>query len=123
MAAGNNNQTAGASLSDILSAIKNLVTGVGTLAQNYLNVQGIANSGPLTAATVVKPSPGRVALVSVTTAGSATGTIYDSATLANTTRPMYIIPEAAGVTEFKWPFNYGILVVPGTGMTVAVSYS
>ncbi len=121
-------QSAGASLSDILSAIKNLVTAVNALAQNYLNVEGLTNSGPLTAPTVVKASAGRVARVSVTTLGSTTGTIYDGAALTSwvapvVPKPMYIIPEAVGVYELNWPFDFGILVVPGTGMAVSVSWS
>jgi hypothetical protein len=116
-------QSAGASLSDILSAIKNLVTAVNALAQNYLNVEGLTNSGPLAAPTVVKASAGRVARVSVTTAGSTVGMIYDGASLSATLKPMYPIPDAVGVTEFIWPMAFGILVVPGTGQTVSVSYS
>ena len=116
-------QSAGASLSDILSAIKNLVTAVNALAQNYLNVEGLTNSGPLAVPTVVKASAGRVVRVSVTTAGSTAGMIYDGASLSATSKPMYAIPDAVGVAEFIWPFAFGILVVPGTGQVVAVSYS
>ncbi len=112
-----------ASLSDILTAIKNLVQGVNALAQNYLNVQGILNASGLTASTVVKSSAGRVAIVSVIVGGSATGTVYDGATATATTKPLYTIPTTAGAYVVNLPASFGILVSPGTGQTVTVSYS
>lgn len=111
------------SLSDILTAAKNIVTGLSTLAQNYLNVQGVSNACGLTAATVVKAAAGRLARVSVIVAGSATGTVYDGATTSATTKPLYVIPMTVGVVEVNLPASFGVLVVPGTGQTVTVSYS
>ena len=123
MADPNTPQSAGASLSDILSAIKNLVQGVNALAQNYLSVQGLSNAPALTAATVVKTAAGRVAAVSVTVAGSAVGTIYDGGSLNATTKPIYIIPNTVGVFNVNMPANVGILAAPGTGQTVTVVWS
>lgn len=116
-------QSSGASLSDLLTAAKNLVTAVNALAQNYLNVQGILNAPGLTTSTVVKPTAGRLATVSVIVAGSATGTIYDSATTSVTTKPLYVIPMTVGVVVVNLPASFGIFVAPGTGQTVTVSYS
>ena len=42
------------SLSDILTAAKNVVTAINGVAQTYLNVQGLQNSGSLTSATLVQ---------------------------------------------------------------------
>jgi hypothetical protein len=114
--------TAGASLSDILSAIKNLVQAVNGLAQNYLNVQGQQTAAALTVPTVVKPSQGRVAAVSVTVAGAA-GMIYDGATLAATTKPIYVIPNTVGVFNVNLPVSFGVNVAPGAGQTVSVVWS
>jgi hypothetical protein len=116
-------QSSGASLSDILSAIKNLVLSCNAIAQNYLNVEGSTIASAIGVPTVVKASAGRVARVSVTVNGSAAGTIYDGATLNATTKPIYIIPEAVGLNVVKLPCAFGILVVPGSGMIVSVSYS
>jgi hypothetical protein len=119
--------TAGASTSDILSAIKNIVTALATAAQNYLNVQGLTTSGSvaLIAPTVIKSTAGRVCSVSVIVPGSAVGHIYDGATLAATTKPLYIIPDAVGLEPYvvNMPASFGILVVPSDGQTVTVSYS
>lgn len=114
-----------ASASDILSTLKNVVTALNTASQAYLNVQGQANSVAITSATVVKSSAGRICSVSVITAGSTTGAIYDSATTGATTKPLYVIPEAVATEPYvvNLPAAFGILVVPGTSQKVTVSYS
>lgn len=116
----------GASLSDILTAIKNLVLALNGAAQAFIQVNGLSSLEGITAATVVKASAGRVAAVSVITAGSTTGMIYDS---ANTTQsmPLWVIPEAAATNGQPYvvnmPCDVGILVVPGTGQKISISWS
>ena len=114
----------GTALSDLLTTAKNLVTGIATLAQNYLNVQGAINAPAISTATLVKAAPGRVAVVSVTTASSwGAGYIYDSNSTLITSRPVYTIPPTVGVVFVNLPMSHGIYVVPGTGQVVTVSYS
>jgi hypothetical protein len=122
-AASGATQSAGASASDILTTLKNLVTGLANLTQQYLNVEGILNFAGLTAPTVVKATSGRIARVSVIVAGSAPGMIYDGATLNATTKPLDVIPNTVGVYELNMPTSFGLLVVPGSGQTVSGSYS
>lgn len=119
------NQVGGASISDVLTAIKNLVIAVSTVGQNYLNVQGIANLTAITEPSVVKSQAGRICEISVIVAGSATGFIYDATSLSDTTKPLYVIPMAVGTEPYvvNLPASFGIVVVPGTGQTVTVSYS
>jgi hypothetical protein len=116
-----------ASTSDVLSAIKNIVLALATAAQNYLNVQGATNAAAISVPTVVKASAGRIASVSIIVAGSGTGFIYDGTTLTATTKPLWVIPEAAKSNGepyvVNFPASFGLLVVPGTGQTVSVSYS
>lgn len=116
-------QSGGASLSDILTVAKNLATAVNSLAQIYLNVQGAQNFTGLTAATVVKSAAGRIANISVIVAGSATGAVYDAAATGQTTKPLYVIPMTAGVYVVNLPASFGITVVPGSGQTVSGSFS
>jgi hypothetical protein len=113
-----------ASLSDILTTAKNIVTAVATLAQNYLNVQGATNKAAITTPTVVKNAPGRIASVSVLV-GGATGLIYDATTLTDTSKPLYVIPDTVGTSPYvvNLPASFGIVVSPGSGQTVTVSYS
>src|ERR1700743_606956 len=114
-----------ASLSDILTATKNIVTALATAAQNYINVQGAVNAAGITAPTIVSVSAGRIASVSVIVAGSSTGTIYDANSLTNNTKPLYIIPSAVGNQPYivNLPNSFGGVIVPGAGQTVTVSYS
>ena len=112
-----------AGLSDILTAAKNVVTAINGVAQSYLDVQGIRTAQTLTAATLVSTMGGRVASVSITVAGSGTGAIYDCNFLASPTRQIFTIPNTVGIVVVNLPVTYGIVVVPGTGQTVSVSYS
>jgi hypothetical protein len=112
-----------ASLSDLLTTAKNIASAINGVAQTYVNVQGAKIRQNLTAATVVSDTAGRVAVVTVTTAGSAVGTIYDAAATGVTSRPIYTIPNTVGVVFVNLPVVYGVVVVPGTGQAVTVSYS
>lgn len=112
-----------ASLGDLLTAAKNVVTAVGTVAQTYINVQGAQNSGLITTDTLVKLGQSRVATVSVITAGSAVGYIYDGNQATSTTNPVYVIPNTVGITFVNMPVGLGLVVAPGTGQEVNVSYS
>jgi hypothetical protein len=112
-----------ASLSDILTTAKNLVLAVNAATQNYMNVQGLLNYPGISAPTIVKAISGRLATVSIVTAGSTPGTIYDGATLTATTRPLATVPNTVGVFTCPMPVSYGILVVPGTGQVISVGYS
>lgn len=116
-------QTGGVSLSDLLTALKNAVTAVSSLAQTYLNVQGAQNFSGLTATTVVKASSGRVAIISVIVPGSGTGTVYDSVVTGITTKPLFVIPMTVGVYVVNLPASFGITIAPGTGQTVSGSFS
>jgi hypothetical protein len=118
-----NQQTGGASLSDILTVAKNIVQAINTLAQGYLNVQGAQNFAGITVPTVIKTSSGRVAVISVVVAGSAPGMVYDAATLGVTTKPLCVIPNTAGPFVVNLPTSFGLLVVPGSGQTVSGSFS
>ena len=108
-----------ASLDDILGAAKNIVTALSTAGQNYINVQGAQTITGISASTVLKSSAGRVCSLSVTTAGSTLGGVYDG----TTNRLMWNIPNTVGIYVVNLPTSYGLLVVPGTSQVVAVSFS
>lgn len=112
-----------ASMSDLLTAAKNVVTAINQLGQTYLQVQGSKSYSSITAATLVQSGQGRVVRVSVIVAGSSAGAIYDANAPTATTNQVWVIPNTVGVTEINLPVNNGIVVVPGTGQTVVISYS
>jgi hypothetical protein len=111
------------SLSDILTAAKNIVTAINGAAQTYLNVQGAQDAVNISSATLVKSGAGRVAVISVTTAGTTTGSVYDANSSAATTGKIYVIPNTVGVVFVNMPVSLGIVVSPGTGQIVSISYS
>lgn len=108
---------------DIFTTLKNAVTALNGVAQTLAAINGITNAAGIAATTVVKPSNGRVATVSITTAGSAPGVIYDASNASDTTRPLYAIPNTIGVVHLNMPAQYGIVVAPGTGQVICVAYS
>jgi hypothetical protein len=111
------------SLSDILSAAKNIAVAVNNAAQTYLRVQGAQRSGTLTSTTLVSSTQGRIASVSVVVAGSTDCMIYDNNVVGSLVNALAVIDNVIGVKVINMPYNSGLIVVPGTGMTVVVSYS
>lgn len=113
----------GGSVADLFTAAQNLVRAINNVATTYLNVQGLGSVANISAATLVKPSGGRVCTVSITSAGTTVGAIYDTNQVAATTPPVYAIPNTIGVHFVNLPTSYGIVVAPGTGQVVTVSWS
>lgn len=112
-----------ASLNDILVAAQNLIGAVNNLASAYLNVSGAQSTSQIAAAAVLKTAAGRVAQVSVTVAGSVPGFVYDANQITGASNILYTIPNVVGVYAVNMPANVGIVVSPGTGQTVTVSWS
>lgn len=117
------NNTQGASTSDVLTALKNLVAAINNASTTFLNVHGTTNSGPISTPTVIKSSAGRIRDIGILQVGSATGTAYDGSLVASLSKPQFIIPNYLGVYEADWPFSIGILIVPGSGQILTVTYS
>jgi hypothetical protein len=121
------------SISDILTAAKNIVTAINGLGQTYLQVSGSRVSAQISSARVVLVGQGRLARVVVTTSGSSAGAIYDASVSTATSPKIYTIDNTGGggsgsfpglrVIEVNIPVENGIVVVPGTGQVVTVSYS
>ena len=112
-----------ADLQQILTATLNAVQAVNKVGQTYIEVQGATNLANITSSTVVLNGPGRLAQVSVTQVGNTTGMLYDSNSLTNLTRPIYVVANTTGVQVVNMPVGYGIVAVPGGNMTLAISYS
>lgn len=112
-----------ASLSDILTTAQNIASAINGVATTYLGVQGTKNTPNISTATLVNSGKGRIASISITTAGSAPGTIYDTNAAASVLNPIYTIPNSLGVFFINFPLSFGLVVAPGTGQVVSVSYS
>jgi hypothetical protein len=114
-----------ASLDDLLTASKNIVVALNNNAQTNLTIQGTKSAVSLSANTAVSSGAGRLVNVIVTVAGTGAGSIFDAASiaLAGTTNKIYVIPNTIGVYTVNIPIFNGIIVEPGTGQTVTVTYS
>lgn len=87
---------------------------------------GTATTLDVTAATVIKASPGRVYTVSVVTAGTTAGAVYDSILTTGNTVANQIgaIPDVAGPLNFNaFPCVNGIVVVPGAAQVLSIAWS
>jgi hypothetical protein len=121
---GPNQPQSTVSLSDLLTAMKNLVQGINNQSTTNQNVSsGLANRPAITIPTIVKVGPGIVASYSVTTAGSIPGMIYDASKITDTSSPLVVIQEAVGFYPSPHPVTKGIFIFPGAGQSVTVFYS
>lgn len=111
------------SVVDLQTVAQNIVQAIQNWSQTLLGINATANAADISAATLVKSGAGRVVRLSITVAGSANGAIYDANTVSATTRKIFTIPNTLGIVDVNFPMGYGIVVAPGTGQTVAVSYS
>ena len=125
--AGHGQGPAGASLSDLLTAVQHVASNIAQLAQTILQVNGTATATAITGTNgvLLKQGPGRVASVSITaeTGGTVTGSIIDANNAAATGPVIYTINGVVGLYTVNLPFTYGLVVIPGAGNTVTVSFS
>lgn len=86
---------------------------------------GISSRLNMTAATVVKAAAGRIVKVNVMVAGSGTGSVNNCATTGAVAaaNAVFVIPTTVGTYDVDFPCSTGIVVTPGTGQTIAVSYA
>lgn len=112
-----------ASISDILSSSQNIVKALSNLGTTFLQVQGNQVDTGISAAKVVSSKQGRLVRISVTTAGSASGVAYDAVATGITTSPLAAIPNTVGIIDVNLPVDNGIVIAPGTGQVVTVSFS
>lgn len=115
--------TVEAELVVIDATLATVASAINTAATDFLLVSGTSSRAAINASTLVSSVPGRLVRVSITTAGSSTGTIYDSSSTGTLTKPIWAIPNTIGIVDVSIPVGIGIVVVPGTGQVVTVTYS
>jgi|APCry1669191515_1035360.scaffolds.fasta_scaffold00486_12 hypothetical protein len=112
-----------ASQDDFLTTQKNFVSAMNGFSDSNFTLAGKANSGEITTTTAVSSKAGYFVGVSVIVAGSGTATVYDSTSVSNPTNRIAIISPSVGLSRWDIPVANGIVIAPGTGMTVNVIYS
>ena len=120
-----------ANLDDIVTVLKNGVVAMNDLTaalnafrQSYSSFVGSNTYLGVTDDSLVYTGAGRLVNVMVT-AGTAGGTIHDAATVAEATTANVIfnLPTTTGLTQVNVPFFDGLVVNPGTSVTVSLTYS
>ena len=113
-----------ASLSDILTAQKNGVVAINGVAQTNLRSLGTVTSQTVTTATVIFVGQGYLVNFSVIVAGAA-GVIYDfnSTSSPPAADALCATPATVGVFKTGQVFTTGLVVVPGAGQSINVTYS
>lgn len=113
-----------ASLDDILTTQKQGVVAINNLYHYYINQNGTNSAKEITTTTLVQSGTGQVVRVAVIATSSTTGAVYDSnSTTALTGKKVYTIPATVGIYEVFMPCMNGIVVDPGAGQTISISYS
>jgi hypothetical protein len=114
-----------ASLDDILTTQKNGVVAVNTLGQATLRGLGSATSATVTATTLVITGRGYLVSFAVVVAGSASGLVsnYTSTTSVPASSALAATPATIGVYPCGQAFSAGLVIAPGTGQSINVTYS
>lgn len=94
----------------------------------FQNVNVVANPAKtmlnITAATVVKAAPGLIGRVFVNTAGSTVGSLSDAATTGAIAAANLIsaLPNTVGPLTIEAYTANGIVITPGTGQVLSITY-
>jgi hypothetical protein len=116
-----------ATLDDILTTQKNGVVAINNINQTSAYLGGRITSATVTASTLIFTGAGRLVNYSITVKGSAAGIIYNAPTTAAAAAANALVATTAtqevGVYSAGLHFSNGLVVVPGTGQSINVTYS
>jgi hypothetical protein len=114
-----------ASLDDILTTQKNAVVALNNVFQALNTLNPTTTSSTVTSSTLVIAGRGRLISFSVVVAGSASGLIYNAGTPTGgaAANALVATPTTIGVYNVNMIFTDGLVVTPGTGQSINVTYS
>lgn len=114
-----------ASLGDILTTQKNGVVAINNIFQALSALNPTVTSATVTSSTLVITGSGRLISFSVVVAGSANGLIYNAGTPSGGTAANALVatPTTVGVYAANMVFTNGLVIAPGTGQSINVTYS
>lgn len=114
-----------ASLDDILTTQKNGVVAINNVFQALSALNPTSTSTTITASTLIITGRGRLISFSVVVAGSGNGFIYNSGTTGSVpaTAALVATPNTIGIYPVNMIFTNGLVVVPGAGQSINVTYS
>ena len=113
-------------MTDILTSAQNLVQAVNSVGQFIARGQGNLTSATVTGATLICTGKGYLVNVSVTVAGSTAGHVYNASTTGTAAAANALMavnpPDGIGVVPAGIPFSLGLVLTPGTGQSLNVTY-
>lgn len=115
-----------ATLDDVVTVQKNGVIAINNLGLTLKSYnEGQYTSKTVSTSTVIYSGAGRLVNVIIVSAGTTTGYIYNLASSSSPTIDNAIVPlpNVIGVYSIGAKFDTGIVVVPGSGQFVNVTYS
>lgn len=114
-----------ATLDDVLTTQKNGVVGLNNINQTYAYLGGTITSSTVTSQTLTVTGSGRLVSISVIVAGTTNGTVNNAQSTGGVTaaNALCAIPNTIGVYQCGCAFTAGLVVTPGTGQSVNVTYS
>jgi hypothetical protein len=114
-----------ASLGDILTTQKNGVVAINNIFQALSALNPTTTSATVTSSTLVITGSGRLISFSVVVAGSANGLIHNTGTPSGGTAANALVatPTTVGVYAANMVFTNGLVIAPGTGQSINVTYS
>ena len=114
-----------ASLDDLLTTQKNGVVAVNNLAQTTIRSMGTLTSATVTVPTLIFTGAGYLVNFSVVVAGSGTGLIYNFASITSplAASALCATPATIGVYKVGQAFTSGLVIVPGTGQSINITYA
>jgi hypothetical protein len=113
-----------ASLDDILTAQKNGVIALNSIQQSLSSEVATTTTAVATSSTFVIAGKGRLLRFSVLVAGTAVGFVYNSATPSggSSSNALVACPNMIGVYEANVVFDSGLVIAPGSGQSISVTY-
>jgi hypothetical protein len=113
-----------ASLDDILTTQKNGVVAINGYTTALLRDQGTFTSATVSADTLIISGRGYLVSWSILVAGSTSGTIhnFNAVTGYSATNALCKTGTTAGIFPAGLVFTSGLVVVPGTGQSINVTY-
>lgn len=113
-----------ASLDDLLTAQKNGVVAINGVAQANLRSEGNATSDTQTSDTLVLTGQGFLCRYTVVVAGSASGFIHNAGSVANASASNALCAtiNTVGVYDVGAVFTNGLVIKPGLGQSINVTY-
>jgi hypothetical protein len=114
-----------ASLDDILTTQKNGVVAINNVFQALAVLNPTTTSSTVTSSTLIITGSGRLLSFSVVVAGSANGLIYNTGTPSggSASNALVATPTTVGVYPVNMVFTGGLVIAPGTGQSINVTYS